>query len=93
MRRVLESRWVEEGDGVLRYEIRGNAFCWQLVRSIVGTLVEVGLGKRRPGDMMAILRARATATRRGSSPRRAVCAYGTSAISRSRPESCPRPGA
>ena len=41
-RRVLESRWVDEGDGVLRYEIRGNAFCWQLVRSIVGTLVEVG---------------------------------------------------
>jgi tRNA pseudouridine38-40 synthase len=56
-RRILESRWVDEGDGVLRYEIRGNAFCWQLVRSIVGTLVEVGLGKRRPGDMMAILRA------------------------------------
>ena len=56
-RRVLESRWVDEGDGVLRYEIRGNAFCWQLVRSIVGTLVEVGLGKRRPGEMMGIIRA------------------------------------
>ena len=54
---VLESRWVDDGDGVLRYEIRGNAFCWQMVRSIVGTLVEVGLGKRRPGEMMAILRA------------------------------------
>ena len=35
-------RWVDEGDGVLRYEIRANAFCWQMVRSIVGTLVEVG---------------------------------------------------
>ena len=31
-RRVLESRWVDEGDGVLRYEIRANAFCWQMVR-------------------------------------------------------------
>ena len=54
-RRVSESRWVDEGDGVLRYEIRANAFCWQMVRSLVGTLVEPGLGKRRPGDMMAIL--------------------------------------
>ncbi len=57
VRRINESHWVDEGDGVLRYEIRGNAFCWQLVRSVVGTLVEVGLGKRRPGDLMAILRA------------------------------------
>ena len=56
-RRVLESRWVDEGDGVLRYEICANAFCWQMVRAIVGTLVEVGMGKRRPGEMMAVLRA------------------------------------
>jgi len=57
VRRVLASTWVPEGDGVLRYEIRATAFCWQMVRSIVGTLVEVGLGKRRPGDLMGILRA------------------------------------
>ena len=54
-RRVIESRWIEEGDGILRYEIQGTAFCWQMVRSIVGTLVEVGFGKRRPGDIMSIL--------------------------------------
>ena len=78
-RRVLESRWVDEGDGVLRYEIRANAFCWQMVRAIVGTLVEVGAGKRRPGEMMGDPPRRATATRRGSSPRRAGCASGKSA--------------
>ena len=51
MRRVLESRWHDLGDGVLRYDIRATAFCWQMVRSIVGTLVDVGTGKiasRRP---------------------------------------------
>ena len=45
MRRVLESRWHDLGDGVLRYEIRATAFCWQMVRSIVGTLVDVGIGQ------------------------------------------------
>jgi tRNA pseudouridine38-40 synthase len=57
MRTVLQSQWFDEGDGVLRYEIRAAAFCWQMVRSIVGTLVEVGNGRRRPGDVMGIIRA------------------------------------
>jgi tRNA pseudouridine38-40 synthase len=57
VRRVIHSRWVDDGEGVLRYEISANAFCWQMVRSIVGTLVEVGYGKRKPGDVMSILRA------------------------------------
>ena len=51
-----------------------GAFCWQMVRSIVGTLVEVGNGKRRPGDLLAVLRvptARPRPSRRrpGSVPR------------------------
>jgi tRNA pseudouridine38-40 synthase len=74
-RQVLESRWGDEGDGVLRYEIRGNAFCWQLVRSIVGTLVEVGLGKRRPGDMMTILRARDRDAAGQLAPARGLCLW------------------
>jgi len=58
MRRVLDSRWRDAGDGVLRYEIRATAFCWQMVRSVVGTLVDVGLGRLTPGDVLHILRAR-----------------------------------
>ncbi len=57
MRRVTASAWVDLGDGILRYDIRANAFCWQMVRSIVGTLVEVGAGKKRPGDILGIMRA------------------------------------
>jgi tRNA pseudouridine38-40 synthase len=56
-RRVSSSRWHDDGDGVLRFEIRARAFCWQMVRSIVGTLVEVGNGRRRPGDLLTVLRA------------------------------------
>ncbi len=52
-RRVLESSWHDLGDGVLRYDITATAFCWQMVRSIVGTLVDVGAGKIRAGDILA----------------------------------------
>jgi len=58
VRRVLESSWHDLGDGVLRYDITATAFCWQMVRSIVGTLVDVGAGKLRPGELLGILRAR-----------------------------------
>jgi len=56
VRRVLSARWSELADpDHLRFEIRANAFCHQMVRSIVGTLVDVGLGKASPGDVRSIL--------------------------------------
>jgi tRNA pseudouridine38-40 synthase len=66
-RRVMLARWTDvsnEMDAfstdqrVLRFEIRANAFCHQMVRSIVGTMVDVGLGKCRAGDVRTIMRAR-----------------------------------
>ncbi len=65
VRDVHSARWSPvpwsdgERDGsLLRFEIRANAFCHQMVRSIVGTLVDVGLGKLSPGDLRGILLAR-----------------------------------
>jgi tRNA pseudouridine38-40 synthase len=58
VRRVEECRWTQAGDDVLWFEIRATAFCWQMVRSIVGTLVDIGTGARRAGDVMGMLRAR-----------------------------------
>jgi len=60
VRRVISAQWtVVQGDdhpGLLRFEIRANAFCHQMVRSIVGTLVDVGMGKIHAGDVNSILR-------------------------------------
>ena len=33
---------------LLAFEIEANAFCHQMVRSLVGTLVDVGRGRKRP---------------------------------------------
>jgi tRNA pseudouridine38-40 synthase len=57
-RRVTEADWDDLGDGVLRFEITANAFCHQMVRSVVGFMVEIGLGRHSVGEISAVLRAR-----------------------------------
>ena len=55
-RRVRTAEWKELGDGLLRFDVEASAFCHQMVRSLVGTMVAVGRGKKRAGDMAFILR-------------------------------------
>lgn len=62
VRRVLLADWrhvpsdyAVDGSRLLRFEIRANAFCHQMVRSLVGTLVEVGSGTIKAGEMRGIL--------------------------------------
>jgi tRNA pseudouridine38-40 synthase len=57
VRRVILLSVVGGGD-VVEIGIRANAFLQQMVRSIVGTLVVVGSGKRLPDDVARILAAR-----------------------------------
>ncbi len=45
------------GSPVLRFEITASSFCHQMVRSIVGTLVDVGLGRRAADTIRATLSA------------------------------------
>jgi len=46
-----------EGD-LLEFRVRGNAFLHQMVRSLVGTLVDVGRGRKEPESMTEVLAAR-----------------------------------
>jgi tRNA pseudouridine38-40 synthase len=55
VRRVLRAEWADQGDGLLRFEIQATAFCHQMVRSVVGTIVAAGHGKPRAGDIRGIL--------------------------------------
>jgi tRNA pseudouridine38-40 synthase len=58
VRRVRDATWTDAGEGVLVFEITASAFCHQMVRSVVGTLVDVGLGRLHAGDVLGVLRAR-----------------------------------
>jgi tRNA pseudouridine38-40 synthase len=42
-------------DRLLQFEIVGNAFCRQMVRAITGLLVDIGRGRRTPGEVRWIL--------------------------------------
>jgi tRNA pseudouridine38-40 synthase len=55
---VRAADWKAVGDDLVRFEIEASSFCQQMVRSLVGTMVEIGVGKRRAGDMADVLRAR-----------------------------------
>jgi len=75
VRRILRSHWDVLDDGVLRYEVRARAFCWQMVRSIVGTLVEIGMGRLTAGDVLMILRSRDRARAGRLAPPHGLCLW------------------
>jgi tRNA pseudouridine38-40 synthase len=54
VRRVDEARFAREGNR-LDFVITGNGFLKHMIRIIMGTLLEVGRGKREPGDVERIL--------------------------------------
>lgn len=59
VRRVDSITWRRLGSTpMLRFQISASSFCHQMVRSIVGTMVDVGRGRRRADEMGAILTAR-----------------------------------
>jgi tRNA pseudouridine38-40 synthase len=47
-----------DSGGVIRFDVRGNAFLKHMVRNLVGTLVEVGRGKRPPDWVREVLSSR-----------------------------------
>ncbi len=55
IRRVIRAEWRKSRDGLLRFEIEANGFLKQMVRAIIGTLVEVGKGKISSEEFQRIL--------------------------------------
>lgn len=53
---ITQARWQPRPGGVM-FEIEANRFLHHMVRFLVGTMVEVGLGRRPPGTIAALLRA------------------------------------
>jgi tRNA pseudouridine38-40 synthase len=52
---VIRAEWRRGRDGLIRFEIEANGFLKQMVRSIVGTLVEIGKGRMKAENLRKIL--------------------------------------
>jgi tRNA pseudouridine38-40 synthase len=75
IRVVKDARWVALGGPLLRFDIVASSFCHQMVRSIVGTLVDVGAGKRRAGEMTAVLRSGSRSRAGQLAPAHGLCLW------------------
>ena len=85
VRRVLRAGWTDLGDGVLRFEIEANAFCHQMIRSVVGTLVDVGTARRHAGELLGILAGRDRAGASRLAPPHGLCLWSVDYAERSTP--------
>lgn len=74
-RRVTDACWERDGDDVLSFWVEANAFCHQMVRSIVAMLVEVGRGRRTAADVGFVLRAADRAAAPSPAPPQGLCLW------------------
>jgi tRNA pseudouridine38-40 synthase len=75
IRRLHDARWVDLGEGRLRFDIEASSFCQQMVRSVVGTMVDVGLGRKRAGDLSWILRSKERSLAGQPAPPQGLCLW------------------
>jgi len=59
VRRVLAAEWRDDTGGLLTFTITATGFLRGMVRSLVGTMVEVGRGKAPPTILAEVLMSRA----------------------------------
>jgi tRNA pseudouridine38-40 synthase len=81
-RRVLRARWsvdqspepMDAGPGrLLRFEIEATSFCHQMVRALVGSLVEVGRGQGNAATLLERLRASSRHRAADPAPAQGLC--------------------
>lgn len=52
---VTEARWEHDDDGCAHFTIGADRFLHHMVRMLVGTMVDIGLGRRPEGDMARLI--------------------------------------
>ncbi|MDO9589605.1 MAG: tRNA pseudouridine(38-40) synthase TruA [Microcella sp.] len=55
IRTLLDYRWARDDEGVLVAEVRADAFCHSMVRSLVGSAIKVGRHELGPDQLHAVL--------------------------------------
>jgi len=72
-RHVMAADLVESDNRLLTFRIEADGFLRFMVRNIVGTLVDVGLGKTLPAEFKRILKSRDRTKAGATAPARGLC--------------------
>jgi tRNA pseudouridine38-40 synthase len=75
VREVLDAGWSRPSANVVRFTITATAFCHQMVRSIVGLLIDVGIGKLGPESVPEVIAARDRSRVGRLAPPRGLCLW------------------
>ena len=71
--RTVDSIKIRLKNDYLTLDYHGNGFLQHMVRIMTGTLLEVGLGKREPGEIPAILAAEDRTAAGWTAPAQGLC--------------------
>ncbi len=74
VRQILKTR-CEQCNDLITFTITGTGFLKYMVRSIVGTLVEVGIGKKSPTDFPNILESKDRSMAGATAPAHGLCLH------------------
>lgn len=72
VREIMSAR-CRRARGLVTVTLEANAFLYRMVRIVVGTLVEIGCGKREPRDMRSILEAQNRKVAGKTAPAHGLC--------------------
>jgi tRNA pseudouridine38-40 synthase len=72
-RNVTRVEWLRKEPEFLWFEIEADGFLRYMVRNLVGTLVDVGLGKKSVDDFIAILQSRDRSQASATAPPQGLC--------------------
>lgn len=75
IRELQRMDWVRDGDLVTAH-VTADAFCWSMVRSLVGALLAVGEGRREPAWCATLLTATARSSDFAAAPARGLSLVG-----------------
>lgn len=76
VRRITQSEWSCDQPGLLVYRVSATAFLRHMVRNVVGTLVDVGRGRRDPESIAGLIAARDRSLAGATAPPHGLCLTG-----------------
>lgn len=73
--RTITSIYIQESNGLINIYIEGNGFLYNMVRIIVGSLIDVGLNKKSPEDIKDMLQAKDRKVASDTAPSKGLYLY------------------